>query len=178
MSINLGTYALVSALAVGGVVAQQQYSKPAGPPADEATQQSMQPNQGSYSGTPMGPTTGVMDCDTLMTHHQQMRTELDQLDAQANALVTQMKEAKSDRARLDATIGVVEALVTQRKQIRDRMSMMEHATLQFVFANHDTDLDKSCPQLTELLQKGMMPHTTDEGGPDDLEFDPNDNNQR
>lgn len=148
-------------------MAQQQYSKPTGPPDnDNAAAQ-----QGGYANTPMGSTTGVLDCNTLMTHHQQMTNELDQLDAQANALVTQMKEATSDRAKLDATMGVVEKLVTQRKQIRDRMSMMEHETLQFVLANQGADINTSCPQMTEWLQKGMMDERhTEEGGPDDLEL--------
>ena len=67
-----------------------------------------------------------------------------------------MRESKSDRAKLEATMGVVETLATQRKQIRDRISMMEHETLQFVLANKGMDLTTSCPQLTQWLQKGSM----------------------
>jgi hypothetical protein len=176
--MNLGAYALVSALAVGGAVAGQQYAKPAGPPQDNATgQQSIQDQQQSgYSSTPMGSSTGVLDCNTLMSHHQQMMAELDRLDQDVDTKLSQMRDAKSERAKLDATMGVVETLAMQRKQIRDRMSAMEHETLQFVFANKGTDLTTTCPQLTELLQKGSMPgSTTDDantqqGGPDDMEF--------
>jgi hypothetical protein len=181
MSVNLGAYALISALAVGGAVAQHQYARPAGPPEDVQGPAIQQPDPlqqpSEYSNSPMASATGVLDCNTLMTHHQQMTTELDQLDQQAATLLSQMKDAKSDRARLEATMGVVEALVTQRKQIRDRMSTMEHETLQFVFANQGKDLKTSCPQMTEWLQKGAMnsvntdaAESEEEGGPDDMEL--------
>lgn len=183
MSMNLGAYALVSALALGGAVAGQQYGqdgKPAGPEPDQAVeQQGMQgqtPQQNGYSNTPMGATTGVVDCNTLISHHQQMMTELDKMDQEIDTKVSQMRDAKSDRARLDATMGVVESLATQRKQIRDRMGMMEHETLQFILSNQGTDLTTSCPQLTQLLQKGAMPgsptddSTQQQGGPDDMEY--------
>ena len=184
MSVNLGTYALISALAIGGVVAQQQYSQPAGPPETDATvqqdaQQNAQPNQNNqngYSSTPIGTTSGVLDCNTLMTRHQQMSAELDKLDEQVNSQLTQMKEATSDRTKLDATMGVVETLVNQRKQIRDRTTPMLHETLHFMMTNAGGDLKTSCPQLTDLLQKGTMngAHTDhgqqDQGGPDDLEL--------
>lgn len=177
MSMNLGAYALVSALAVGGAVAGRQYAQPAGPPQDNSTvQQSTQDQQQSgYTTTPMG-NTGVLDCNTLMSHHQQMMAELAKLDQDVDTKLSQMREATSDRAKLDATMGVVETLAMQRKQIRDRMSTMEHETLQFVLANKGTDLTTSCPQITELLQKGAMPGTptdnsmSEQGGPDDMEF--------
>jgi hypothetical protein len=184
MSINLGTYALVSALAVGGAVAQHQYNKPAGPPDDmQGTQQSVQQDQlqpqNGYSSTPMGSTTtDVLDCNTLMTNHQQMMTELDRMDTDIDTRLSQMRDAKSDRAKLDATVGVVETLVTQRKQMRDREMAMHHQTLQFLFANKNADLKTSCPQMTEWLQKGSMTGTHtghEQGGPDDMELG-NDNN--
>ena len=181
MSINLATYGLVSALAVGGAVAQHQYSQPAGPQQDDTAVQTQQSvpqdqmqNQSGYSSTPMGPSTGVIDCSTLMSHHQQMTSELDKLDQQADTLLSQMKDATSERAKLEATMGVVEALVTQRKQIRERMSTMEHETLQFVLSNKGTDLKTSCPQMTELLQQGstngVNTDDSEQGGADDLEF--------
>ena len=178
MSMNLGAYALVSALTIGGAVAGQQYgqySKPAGPEPDQQGMQGQTQQQNGYSSTPMGSTTGVVDCNTLITHHQQMMTELDKMDQEIDTKVSQMRDAKSDRARLDATMGVVESLATQRKQIRDRMGMMEHETLQFMLSNKGTDLTTSCPQLSQLLQKGAMPgNTTDDstqqGGPDDMEY--------
>jgi hypothetical protein len=180
--MNLGAYALLSAIAVGGAVAGQQYgTQPSGPQQDQSTAQqqgleSQTQQQNGYSSTPMGSTPGVVDCNTLITHHQQMMTELDKMDQELDTRLSQMRDAKSDRARIDATMGVVESLAMQRKQIRDRMSMMEHETLQFMLSNKGTDLTTSCPQLTQLLQKGAMPgNTTDDaiqqqGGPDDMEF--------
>ena len=166
MSINLGTYALVSALALGGAVAQHQYSQPAGPQQDDAAVQAPQDD----SMTPS--TGGGLDCSTLMTHHREMTAELDKLDDLLNTRVSQMKDAQSDRAKLEATMGVVDTLVTQRKQMRDRMSAMEHETLQFVLSNTGADLKTSCPQMTEWLQQGTMNgvNTDDQGGPDDLEL--------
>ena len=141
------------------------------------SQQSMQQDQlqtqSGYSGSPTGSTTGVLDCNTLMTYHQEMMTELNKLDQQLDTRLSQMRDATSEKAKLEATMGVVEELVTQRKQMRDRMSMMEHETLQFVLSNKGSDLKTSCPQMTEWLQKGSMSgvNTDDsQGGPDDMEL--------
>jgi hypothetical protein len=186
MSLNLGTYALVSALAVGGAVAQHQYRHPAGPPendatAQEQTQQDNQTPQNNQSGdtsTPTGTTStsGVLDCSTLMTHHQEMTAELDKLDQRANDQLTQMKEASSDRAKLDATMGVVETLVTQRKQMRDAMTKTLHESLQFMMSNNGSDPKTSCPQLTQWLQQGSSNGVNtdqaqpEQGGPNDMEL--------
>jgi hypothetical protein len=193
MSINLGTYALVSALAVGGAVAQYQYSEPAGPPDPNTTEQSQAAP--GYPSSPTGTGTGAVDCNTLMTTHQQMMQELDGMDQELDTRVSQMRDAQSDKAKLDATAGVVELLVTQRKQIRDRMMTMEHQTLHLMLTNKPEDLATSCPQLTEQLQHGSMhgqptmPSTTEPGGPTDIQpgnereqdrdntTRPNDNNQ-
>src|SRR5574341_79818 len=147
MSMNVGTYAVVSALLLGGIIAQQQYSKPAGPEPPTGTAEQQPPS--SYSATPIPGSTGtggMLDCNTLMDHHRQMKQELDKLDQQANDVVSQMHEAKTDRAKLQATMSAVELLVTQRKEIRDRMSMMEHETLQFMISNKSTDVTRACPQ--------------------------------
>ena len=175
MSMNLGTYALISALAVGGAVAQHQYSQPAGPPQPDTKQQQASPVPNGYSSTPTG-STAVVDCNTLMSHHQQMMTDLDNLDQQLDAQVSQMRDAKSDRAKLEATMGVVDTLVTQRKQQREQMMRMEHETWQFMLANKDAST--SCPQLTQWLQQGATMNTDDsspmQGGPDDGQLN-NDN---
>lgn len=173
MSMNLGTYALVSALALGGAVAQYQYSQPAGPPDPDSTgQQQTSPVPTGDSNLPTSGTTGPIDCNMLMSHHQQMRAEIDKLDEQVAARVSQMHDAKSDRAKLEATMGVVETLVNQRKQERDRLMRMEHETLQFLMANEDAST--SCPQLSQSLQQGAMSSdtadTTERGGPDDGEI--------
>jgi hypothetical protein len=124
--------------------------------------------------------------------------ELARHDAEVEIRISQMRDARSDKAKLEATAGVVELLATQRKQIRDRMMSMEHQTLQFMLHNKGHDLTSSCPQLTELLQQGAMhgqptsPGATEQGGPNDLEIGndgpatspndgtskPNDNNQQ
>lgn len=169
MSINLGACALVSGLALAGAATGQhfgqQYGKPAGPQQHAV-----------YGTTSTAPGTGALDCATLMAHHRQMTAELDKMDEYAATLVLQMRDAKSDRARLEATMGVVETLVTQRKQIRRRMSTMEHETLQFMLSTKGTDLMSSCPQITEWLRQGAMSGATtddeeEQGGPDDLELE-------
>jgi hypothetical protein len=80
--------------------------------------------------------------------------------------MSQMKEATSDRAKLDA--------VTQRKQIRERMSTMEHETLQFMLSNKGADLTTTCPQLTQWLQRGAVntdeTNPNEQGGPNDMEL--------
>lgn len=173
MSINLATYGLISALAIGGAVAQQQYSQPAGPSdlgdSTEAVQSDpVEPSKGS-----------PLDCTTLMTHHRDMLGALDTLDQQANTLLSQMKEAQSDSAKLTATMAVVEALVTQRKEMRERMSTVEHETIQFLLANGGKDVTSTCPMMTEWLQYGTDTNerntnernTEDQSGADDLELD-------
>jgi hypothetical protein len=185
MSLNLGTYALVSALAVGGAVAQHQYRHPAGPPESDAIAQQQthqdnrtpQNNQSGDTATPMSSTStsGVLDCNTLMTHHQEMTAELDKLDQQANDQLTQMKEATSDRAKLDATMGVVATLVTQRKQMRDSMTKTLHESLQFMMSNNGRDPKTACPQLTQWLQGSSDGVNTDQaqpeqGGPNDMDL--------
>jgi hypothetical protein len=179
MSINLGTYALVSALAVGGAVAQYQYSQPAGPPdPNTTTGQNVQPGGQSspaHPGPPMGTATDPIDCNTLMTNHQQMMQELNRLDSEVDTRISQMKDAQSDKAKLEATAGVVEVLAAQRKQIRDRMMSMEHQTFQFMLTNKSQDLASSCPQLTELQYgsthgQQTTPGRTEQGGPNDLEL--------
>ena len=185
MSFNLGTYALVSALAVGGAVAQHQYRQPAGPSENDATaqqqtQQNSQMPQNNQNGSsaPMASssTSGVLDCNTLMTHHQEMTAELDKLDQQANDQLTQMKEATSDRAKLDATMGLLETMVTQRKQMRDSMTKTLHESMQFIVSNNGSDLKTSCPQLTQWLQQGSTNGVNtdqtqpDQGGPNDMEL--------
>jgi 4-alpha-glucanotransferase len=165
MSINLGIYTLVSALAVGGAVAQHQYAQPAGPSEPMEPEASTPISDSSTTGT----ATGVLDCKTLMTHHQQMNQELDQLDAQAATLLSQMKDAQADRAKLDATMGVVEALVNQRKQMRDRMGTMEHETLQFVMSNRTADWSACSSAMTEMNDSASQ-DTTEQGGPNDMEL--------
>jgi hypothetical protein len=112
-----------------------------------------------------------------MGRHHEMIQQIDTMDEQASAQLAQMKEANSDRAKLDATMGLVETLVTQRKQLRDQMMEMEHQTLQLLLTNRGADLTTSCPQLTQWLQTGTLPQNTDaaepspdQGGPDDLEL--------
>ncbi|HYU79352.1 MAG TPA: hypothetical protein VEK56_10220 [Vicinamibacterales bacterium] len=182
MSVNLGTYALVTALALGGVAAQQKYSQPADPSQTQqnntTAQSGTQPMENGYTGTPSGPTAPV-ECNTLMTHHQQMMQDLDRMDEQANTLVSQMKDAKNDHAKLEATATAVETLVTQRKDMRDRMTSMEHETLQFLLTNKSTDLTTSCPQLSQWLQQGAdMQNTTAQGGPDDAQIYNDQNTQQ
>jgi hypothetical protein len=176
MSINIATYALVSALAVGGAVAQHQYSQQ---PQDNGSTVAEQPKdpESSESEPATNTTAAPLDCNGLMGRHHEMIQQIDTMDEQASAQLAQMKEANSDRAKLDATMGLVETLVTQRKQLRDQMMEMEHQTLQLLLTNRGADLTTSCPQLTQWLQTGTLPQNTDaaepspdQGGPDDLEL--------
>jgi hypothetical protein len=168
MSINLGTIALVSALAVGGGAAYQ-YHQPAGPPQDSEMSEPAD-NNGSTTDA-----TAPLDCNALMSHHEQMITSLKSLDDQADTLLQQMKSAQSDRAKLEATMALTETLLTQRKEIRDRTMAMEHETIQFLLASKGADLSTSCPKMTEWLQQGSDGVNTtdlsnDQGGPDDAEI--------
>jgi hypothetical protein len=168
MSINLGTIALVSALAIGGGAAYQ-YHQPAGPPQDNEASEPAD-NTGSTTET-----AGPLDCDALMSHHEQMMTSLKSLDDQADTLLQQMKSAQSDRAKLEATMALTETLLTQRKEIRDRTMAMEHETIQFLLASKGADLSTSCPKMTEWLQQASDGVNTanlddDQGGPDDAEI--------
>lgn len=164
MSINLATYGLISALAVGGAVAHQvsQSAEPA------------QPNDAVQSEPAEPAKTGPMDCNTLMLHHRDMQGALDKLDQRANTLLSQMKDAQSDEAKLAATMAVVEALVTERKEIRDRMSAVEHETIQFLLTSKGTDVMTACPMMTEWLHYGTDSterHADDNaGGPNDMEL--------
>jgi TolA-binding protein len=101
-----------AALLLGSTVLWAQAAPPAGPaPAGQE-----QPRAGAGQTKPM-----AVSCQQLMQRHEQMMSDLEQMDAKLYGLVEKMNSAKGD-ARVDAAVAVINELMRQRRQVHERMT--------------------------------------------------------
>jgi hypothetical protein len=183
MTMNLGAMALVSVLGVGaaGVVAQQNGYIGATQQPQNNEVQAPEPGSDADPNLPAPETatpaaampSAEVDCQSLIAEHQQLTADFDNYDKELERLVSTMKSATGDKAKLDATIGVVEALATQRRDMRTRMSTVHGSTMRYLLSYTADGTNKvPCPMFEtapedqlkeEQLKKEMAPPEEPEG---------------
>lgn len=73
------------------------------------------------------PSSGMMGCESMMKHHENMRAErsemMMELDARLDRKVAAMNAARGKR-KIEAMAAVINEMVAQRKEMREQMMMM------------------------------------------------------
>jgi hypothetical protein len=89
---------------------------------------------------PGGEKPAMMDCATMMQHHEVMQKHMAEMDAKLQTLVADMNKAKGS-AKIDKTAAVVTELVSQRAMMQKHMTEM---------------MPKMMSHMTQHTQSGMM----------------------
>ncbi len=95
-------------------------------------------------------------CQAMMADHEKMMTELKAADQRLDDLVAKMNAA-SGTEKADATVAVVNELVTQRRTMRDGMMKMEGGMMGHMMEHMQAGKDSMamCPMMK---QTGGMKH--------------------
>lgn len=160
MTVNTGALALVSILGIGAGVYTQTGQQPpvdnGGRPveSEEVQPRATQPAQPLHHGQQL------VDCAMLNTHHQQLATDVEAIDKELDQLVTNMRNAKTSNAKMDAMAAVVDVLATRDRQIRNRMVNLHHETMAYYMGHRDKDgIVEPCP-ITLEPESQLTPQAT------------------
>lgn len=92
-------------------------------------------------------------CQQMLVRHQQVLSDLDKLDADLQQQLQTMRSAQGQQ-KVDAMARVVETLVEQRTQQRDRMLSLHRQTIAHMAEHVGRGAGPlQCPLLQELNQK-------------------------
>lgn len=98
-----------------------------------------------------------MDCQTMMSRHTQMMSEMKAMDARLDQKVTAMNAARG-QAKVDAVADVVNELVTQRREMHEKMGSM-HAQMMAHMGQHmsagpaGANGMQKCPMMQEMMRE-------------------------
>lgn len=103
---------------------------------------------------------GADRCQMMADHMQQMQAMMMKMDQQLDAKVQTMNQASGD-AKVTAMAGVINELVSQRKQMHDRMAqmrqkMMGHMAqhMQMGMSDQQKNAMKDCPMMKAMMRDG------------------------
>jgi hypothetical protein len=128
-------------------------------PTQQATPQKPQ----SQNKTAVTKQQMMMRCRMMMEKHNQMQTDMKAMDTKLDGLVATMNAATGPK-KVEATAAVVNALVTQRKAMHEKMSSMQTGMMAHMMEHMQMGKDSMsmCPMMQQMHASQKASSTPDD----------------